>query len=136
MSGDGPRSALDRISPALRRAGFVGVAVTVFVGTHWPNLQIPGKGRPDLAVHLTIFGTWTLALIACGFFGPVLSLRNIGRCALIAPVYAAFDESTQAIPMLRRTAAWDDYAFNCAGIALACAVAIIASRLVSRKPKG
>jgi VanZ family protein len=37
-------------------------------------------------------------------------------------LYAAFDEGTQAIPILGRTAAWDDYLFNVMGVSLGTAV--------------
>lgn len=127
-------SPLDRLPRWLRRAAFFLYVPVLFVGTHWPALQVPGEGRPDLWVHLAAFGLWTTLFIACGFFGPVLSTRNIASALLIAPLYAAFDEGTQAIPALRRTAAWDDYAFNCTGIVLACTIAWLVSRLWRPRP--
>ena len=95
----------------------------MFMMTHWPRLTIPLPGRPDLLVHATIFGIWTGLLIACGRFGPPLSARNIGWAFVVGVVYAGIDEALQAIPFLKRTAAWDDWACDVAGVALACAVA-------------
>jgi hypothetical protein len=109
----------------LLRAGFVGYALLLFAATHKPNLAIPMPGRPDLVVHAVVFGLWTALLIAAGFFGPALSRRNLIAAALIAPAYAAFDEATQAIPFIRRQAAWDDFLFNLVGIAAVMSIAAI-----------
>jgi VanZ family protein len=56
----------------------------------------------------------------------VLAARNVLFAGLAAVVYAAFDEATQSIPGLGRTAAWDDFAANAAGIV----VAVVASLLI------
>lgn len=97
----------------------------MFMMTHWPRLTIPLPGRPDLLVHMTIFGIWTGLLIACGRFGPALSGRNIGWCFGVGVVYAAIDEGLQAIPFIRRTAAWDDWGCDLTGVALACVIALV-----------
>lgn len=110
-------------STRARRACFLAYALLLFIGTHWPKLTIPGGGRPDLFVHAAIFALWAALLIASGFFGPPLSRRNIALAALVAVAYAAVDEALQAIPWVRRNAAWDDWALDCAGIALAAVVA-------------
>ncbi len=116
-----------RVPPvtALSRAAFAGFAVLLFVGTHWPKLTIPAPGRPDLFVHAAVFAVWTGLLIGAGFFGHPLSRRNLLFVLAIAPVYAAIDESLQAIPWIRRHAAWDDYRMNLAGVAIALAAASI-----------
>jgi hypothetical protein len=108
---------------SLVRATFFLYALVLFIGTHWPALKINAPGRPDLLVHAAIFSLWTLLLIACGFFGPVLSRRNILTALPVAIVYAAIDESLQAIPWIRRTAALDDYLMNVTGIVAAAALA-------------
>lgn len=109
----------------LFRIAFVVYVPVLFLGTHWPKLEVPGEGRPDLLVHLVAFGLWAGLLIGCGFFGPSLSWRNITRVFVIAAVYAAFDEATQAIPFLHRHAAFDDYVANLVGILLACGGAAV-----------
>lgn len=111
---------------AWRRGAFWLYAIALFTATHWPNLRIEGPiKRPDLIIHLAAFGLWTALLIAFAAFGPALSARNILACVGIAALYAAFDESTQAIPFLNRTAAWDDYAANLGGVAAACLIAMV-----------
>ena len=101
--------------------GYVGL---LFMLTHWPNLKLPDVvERPDLYAHLGCFGTLSALTIACAFFGPALSGRNVGWSAVVALLYAAFDEALQAIPFIHRTAALDDYAANATGI---IGVAIIA----------
>ncbi|MBX3375504.1 MAG: hypothetical protein KF678_00700 [Phycisphaeraceae bacterium] len=101
------------------RTAFFLYAVVLFGATHWPALRIEGSGRPDLIVHLAAFGLWTLALNLAGFWGPRFSVRNVLISGAVAVMYAAFDEGTQAIPALQRTAAWDDYLANVSGIVLA-----------------
>jgi len=108
-------------SRTVRRLAFWGYAALLFTGTHWPALTLPGRGRPDLYIHFTIFGLWTALLIAAGFFGPPLSSRNIIAALAIAPIYAAIDEGLQAIPWIQRNAALDDWACNVGGILIACA---------------
>jgi VanZ family protein len=108
----------------------------MFMMTHWPRLNIPLPGRPDLLVHASIFGVWTGLLLACGRFGPPLSGRNIGSTFLVGVGYAGVDEALQAIPFLKRTAAWDDWACDVTGVALACAVAFGISLTVGRAGAG
>ncbi|MFO0861328.1 MAG: VanZ family protein [Phycisphaerales bacterium] len=104
----------------LRTAAFGVYAALLFTGTHWPNLQIRGPvERSDLWVHFVAFGTWAALAACCGFFGPVLSRRNLGLSWLLAVGYACIDEGLQALPALGRTCAWDDLLFNTIGITLA-----------------
>lgn len=109
-----------RPTPMARRAFWLYVPA-LFLLTHWPGAHIPMPGRPDLLAHLTIFGVWTALLISAGFFGPPLSWRNIGVCAAVAAAYSGFDEALQAIPFVRRHAAWDDWGANLLGVAAATA---------------
>ena len=129
---------MNPLGSRVRRWAFAAFAVAVFVATHWPNLQLPGTGRPDLLVHVVVFAAWTAMLILAGFFGPPFSLRNIGMAALIAPVYAAIDEGLQAIPFIRRHAAFDDWGANVSGIAFAClaALAVRAALGLKAAPSG
>lgn len=100
-------------------------AATVFTTTHIPafKVQVPGVDRPDLAIHLICFGGWYIAFWLAAFIGPPLTLRSVALSIPVAIAYAAFDESTQALPFIRRTCAWDDFLANGAGILLAALVA-------------
>lgn len=111
---------------------FAVYALALFTATHTPRLTIPLPGRPDLFVHAAVFGTWTGLLIACAFFGPVLSARNTLWCVLIATGYSALDEGLQAIPALHRTAAWDDWGANMIGVVGAGAAALVAGVVRAR----
>jgi len=108
----------------------------LFMLTHWPRLTIPLPGRPDLLVHASIFAVWTCLLIACGLFGPALSIRNIGRSFPVALAYSAIDEGLQAIPFIRRNAAWDDWACNATGVAAACLAALLIGTVAARGSAG
>ncbi|MBL8759711.1 MAG: hypothetical protein JNL50_00255 [Phycisphaerae bacterium] len=112
-------------SLSLRRFVFGGFAALLFVMTHWPRVAIPAEGRWDLLVHAGVFGLWAVLLMSTAPFGPWRSPRNIARCAPIAVIYACIDEGLQAVPLVRRVAAWDDLAANIAGV-------LIASLIVSR----
>lgn len=109
---------------------FAGYAIVLFVGTHWPNLDVRGPvPRSDLWVHLAAFGLWATLATLAGFFGPALSGRNLSRTWVLGVVYACFDEGTQAIPILGRTSAWDDLASNVLGISLAIGVLALLARM-------
>ena len=100
---------------------FLGFAVLLFTGTHWPQLRIQGPiPRPDLWIHFAAFATWTFLCGCCAFFGPRWSRANIGTTCLVALLYAALDEGLQLIPQLGRTAAFDDYGANAIGVAIGC----------------
>ena len=103
-----------------------------FMMTHWPKLVVPGPGRPDLIVHFAVFGLWNALLISCARFGPALSWRNITASTVLASVYAGVDEGLQAIPVLRRVCAWDDYGANVAGIHLVAVAALLLSWALRR----
>lgn len=104
------------------RLAFAAYAVVLFVGTHWPKLNIQGPvPRSDLWVHLVAFGMWSVLVTLCGFFGPRLSRRNLVLSWVLALGYACIDEGLQGIPALGRTCAWDDLTMNAAGITTASA---------------
>lgn len=117
------------IPQRLRRAAFWAYVPILFTATHWPKVSIPGAGRPDLFIHVAAFGLWAALLIACGFFGRPTSLRNVAACWLIAAAFAGFDEATQAIPALHRTAGLDDWGANVLGVTLAALGALAWGRL-------
>lgn len=117
------------------RVAFVCYALVLMVLTHWPRLEMPGSvPNSDLMVHMAAFGVWTLLLILCRFFGSALSMRNVLICALIAAVYAATDELTQAIPVIHRHAAPEDFLADVIGIGGATIASGLAS--MSFKQKG
>jgi VanZ family protein len=109
---------------------FGAYAGALFLATHWPNVQIHGPiPRPDIVIHVTVFGTWNALMIGCGLFGARFSTRNIGRSTLISLLYAAIDEGLQAIPFVHRHAAVDDYGANAAGIVLVAAISFVIGRV-------
>lgn len=104
----------------LSRAAFVIYALGIFAATHWPpfTIDVPGVERPDLFIHLAVFATWAVLLNLTGWLGEPRVMRTPLRALPVALVYAAIDESTQALPIIARTAAFDDFLANAAGIAL------------------
>lgn len=115
---------------------FAGYAVLLFVGTHWPNLQIQGPvERSDLWVHLFAFGTWAALAALCGFFGKPLSRRNLLLTWLLAVAYACIDEGLQGVPALGRTCAWDDLFCNVLGITLAIGSLAVIGVILNRRNK-
>jgi VanZ family protein len=114
-----------RPGSSIWRAAFLAYVAVVVVLTHWPRLtlDVPGVERPDLFVHMAVFGMWALLLMLSGLVGRISSVRAVLLAGLIAASYAAVDEGTQAIKFFHRTVAWDDLAANLAGIVIVTAVA-------------
>lgn len=132
----------------LARLAFWVYALALFAATHWPNLRIESSHipRPDIFIHMAVFGGWVLLLIATGYLAPGSDdplaesrgvrgwLRLVTRphavllAMFVALAYAAFDELTQGVPGLGRTVAWDDYLANSAGIMLGVALAALVPR--------
>ncbi len=112
---------------ARARAGFLAYAILLATLTHWPQLRVRVGDipRPDVAIHLAAFALWTLLLHRAALLGPLASPRNFCLTTLAAAGYAALDEATQAIPILGRTAVWDDLAANLLGVGLGAAAAAI-----------
>jgi VanZ family protein len=102
-----------------RRTTFGVYATIIFVLTHWPKLEVPiPVHRPDIIAHIGVFGLWTVLCVLSGWFGLWSSPRNILISAPVAAAYSGIDEWLQAIPFIRRQAAWDDFAANLAGVIL------------------
>lgn len=121
----GPGSLLHRWRRLIRGV-FLLYALALVTATHWPNLKIEGPvERPDLWIHMTAFGLGVTLLALSGLFGTVWSFRNIGASVGVGLVYAAIDELTQAIPVLHRTAAFDDYLADATGMVLAGGVLLL-----------
>ncbi|MEX2217492.1 MAG: hypothetical protein WD749_01925 [Phycisphaerales bacterium] len=123
------------LSRQLARWAFLLYALALFTATHWPALEIPGEGRPDLWIHLAVFALWAALLIAAGLFGPPLSIRNILAVAVLGAAWAALDEALQGIPWVRRHPGVDDWLCNVAGIALACLSALALRPLLDRRER-
>jgi len=110
----------------LFRYAFFGFAVLLFVGTHWPKLQINAPiARPDLYIHFGVFGMWALLLSMSGFLGRPGTRANALRCFAVGVLYAAIDESLQLIPIIHRHAALDDYLFDVIGLGIGALVGLI-----------
>ncbi|MEM7627941.1 MAG: VanZ family protein [Planctomycetota bacterium] len=115
------------------RVAFCTYAPLLFIATHWPGLRVEGPvPRSDLLAHLGAFGLWGLVFIACAWFGPALSARNIDRAGLIGLIYAAIDEALQGVPGLNRFVSVQDWLANALGIVCAVLAASVASRLMPR----
>lgn len=122
-------------NPSLRRAAFLAYALALFVATHWPALRFEGPiPRTDLWIHASCFGLWTLLAAGAALFGPALSDRNLHRSLLLALAYAGLDEALQAIPILHRTGALDDFGANALGVLLAGGALLLLARLRPSTP--
>lgn len=121
-------AGLGRWLPArpLRRRAFWAFAAVLFTATHWPRLEVPHVviERTDIVLHIGAFCVWTLLLIGTEYLGPLLNRRAIGWCWLIGLASAGLDEGLQAIPLVNRTCAWDDWGANAAGVTVAALVAV------------
>ena len=115
---------------ALRRPGFVVYALTLVTLTHWPALTLPEGSPPrsDLYIHTIAFGLWTGMLIATGWLGEPGSRRSIVLGLIVGAVYAAADELTQGIPVLRRYVALSDLLANWSGVLVACGAWLLIAR--------
>ncbi|MBX3404733.1 MAG: hypothetical protein KF699_15080 [Phycisphaeraceae bacterium] len=122
---------------SLRRLAFWAYTAALLYGTHGPrrDVDVPGIDRPDLVVHLFAFGGWFVLLLATEYIGPWRAGRSLVLCALIGAAFAAVNESTQALPVFARTAAWDDYLANLGGIAAGMLLAWAAARVWPARPR-
>lgn len=137
----------------LFRLAFWVYAIGIFVLTHWPELRVHSDRIPriDIHIHMATFAMWAGLLLLTGYLARdaqdplaegrglrgwlkvVLTGRAIVLTVLVGVVYCAFDEGTQAIPALGRTAAWDDYAADCGGIIVAALGATLVRRRLRTK---
>lgn len=122
------------IAPRLCRPVFWLYAAVLVTLTHWPKLEIHAPiERPDLYVHLGAFGLWTLLFQSCGYFGPRRSVKPVLTSGAVALAWCLLDEATQAIPIIRRQARWDDAGANVLGVVLATVAWLVASRLMNAR---
>lgn len=105
-----------------RRLFFVYVLVLT-VALLWPNLTVPEViPRPDLVIHGLTFGLFSLLLCLWNPAGSRQRLR-IALLALAAgAAYGGATELLQSIPILKRSAAWDDWGADCFGVLCGLAV--------------
>lgn len=119
----------------LLRYAFWVYAAGIFVATHWPSLKIKVGDfeRPDLVIHMVVFGVWTVLLWASGLVGRRESVKTAVIAGGVTLVYAAFDEGTQALPGLGRTAAWDDYMANALGVVVGTVAAMVGASVLRKR---
>lgn len=103
-----------------RRAALLLYVPVLLTLTLWPNLKVPGPERSDLWAHFACFGLLASLLMGAGLFGPPLSWRSIAASFAACAAFGAVDEWLQAIPIVHRTCALDDWEANVVGITLAC----------------
>lgn len=124
------------IGPRLRtgaRVVFVVYALVIVTLTHWPGMRIEGPvPRSDLWAHLGAFGLWGLLFGVSGWFGRPDTRRGFLTAWFVGAAYTALDEGTQAIPALRRVAAWDDWAANLRGFTLGLIASAALLRVLER----
>lgn len=98
---------------------FLAYWIALTTGTHWPRLAIPGL-YSDKVLHLGAFGGLALLL---GWAYPQRWGSKLGRLGILALtliVYATIDEITQ-LKVPGRTACWEDWFADLAGITLGLA---------------
>lgn len=113
----GPPERRARVAP-LSRAALAVYTVVLVAGTHWPRLviEVEGIDRPDLLLHVSAFGLWTVLAIRARLFGPMLSGPAVVKTTALALAFATVDELTQALPGLGRTVSAEDWSANLAGV--------------------
>lgn len=100
------------------RIVFVFYTLLVLGATLWPNMQVPGPVRSDLAAHLVALGIFTIVLGLTRWFGPIGSLEALLLTFICASGFSIMDEAAQSHPYFRRTSVPDDLAANLLGVAL------------------
>jgi VanZ family protein len=111
-------------------AGWI-IAATM---THIPQRELPNLPTSDTTLHFTCFfilgSLFWLSLLAYG----VRAIHRVPVVILILMIYAAIDETTQAI--VNRTPALDDWIFDSAGAIVAVAVwEILRLTILGTEPK-
>ena len=115
----------------LRRTALALYTLILITATHWPSLSFENAPIPrtDLWLHLFAFATLsTLAFASC-LFQPT---KNTPATLAVLLLFAAIDESTQAIPILHRHTSLLDFLADCTGIFLGLALSLGFHRLARR----
>jgi len=86
------------------RVAFVVYALALTVATHWPALALGDETQPapDKLLHMLVFGGLALLLWRTRWVKPTWLLVGL------VLIWAAADELTQGIPVLRRSVTWQD----------------------------
>ncbi len=122
-------------SATLARLALLVFVLVLFTSTHWPELQFDAGSieRPDLVLHILAFGALGAIAVNAQLFGGRTSARNALLTAIVCALYAGFDEGTQAIPILKRHAVWDDFFANLLGVALGTGAAFGLFRAIAAR---
>lgn len=98
------------------RATAVAAFAGTFVATHWPALELSPAMPGDTLLHAVSFAGLTVLLWRARI---VVRIPWLLACML---AWAALDELTQAIPVIRRHASMADWTSDALGAAAACMV--------------
>jgi VanZ family protein len=119
-------------SPIPWRVALPVYALVLAVATHWPRLVIEGPvARSDLYIHVAAFFVLGGLLGMAALFGRAASPRNLAFAWFVGVGFAGLDELTQAIPAIGRTAGWDDFLADIAGVTLGLFAAGAVARLAA-----
>ncbi|MEQ8845174.1 MAG: VanZ family protein [Phycisphaerales bacterium] len=117
----------------IARIVFVVYAITLFVATHKPGVDVnvvPGI-RLDLFVHASAFAVWTALLGLTGWLGDARSPRGLWMLLAVGVAYAIVDEASQAVPIFDRVFDVKDMLANSVG-AVAAAIGVFCIGRVRR----
>ena len=106
--------------------------LTVFL--LWPKLTVPAVvPRPDLIVHGLAFGLFALLLCLWNPTGTPRPFMNALSAFTLGAAYGGLTELLQSIPILKRSAAWDDWAADVFGVCCGLAAYTLARRLAKAR---
>lgn len=94
--------------------------IVVFVLTHWPRLELPlVLEGSDKIIHMTVFGLLCAPIWWARWF------KTPWELLAAAMAWAAFDEWTQSIPFIHRSATKEDFLANACGVVAGASVAFL-----------
>jgi len=101
-----------------RLIGFILTAywTALLVGTHWPKLPAFGPENTDKVLHVTAYCGLAALLTLYVLAGRKMNWRRLAFIVLVLAVAGGLDELTQ--PPFHRTADWNDWFADLAGIGL------------------
>lgn len=117
------------LSTRLRRLAFWAYTAALFTATHWPKVELPGPPHTDKALHIVVFGLWTLLFALTGYVRPIRRPGPLLAITLIAAAWSGLDELLQEIPFINRHATIHDYYANLVGVAAGLLAALIVAPL-------